>query len=132
MTNTTSPGKIILVVGASNNPKKFGYKIVKNLKEKGFNVIPINPNEKEILGLAVYSSISEFVKVNPSKKINWVDIVVPPKIALKVLQEINTLGLTNIWFQPGSESIEAINFCEQNNINCAHHACIMKDFEEFY
>ncbi len=122
--------KTILVVGASANPEKYGYKIVKNLKERGHNVIPINPKEKEILGLKVYSSVSEFVKQNPKTQINWVDLVVPPEIALKIVEEIKSLGLTNVWFQPGSESDKAIKFCAENKINCTHHACMMVDFLE--
>ncbi|MFA6065138.1 MAG: CoA-binding protein [archaeon] len=123
-------GKTILVVGASNNPEKNGYKIVKNLKEKGHNVVPINPKEKELLGIKVYSSISEFVKENPKVEINWVDLVVPPEIAQKVIEEVKSLGLTNVWFQPGSESDSAIKFCRDNKINCTHHACMMVDFLE--
>jgi len=120
----------ILVVGASNNPEKNGFKIVKTLKEKGHTVVPINPKENEILELKVYHTISEFVQANPKSRINWIDLVVPPEVALKVLQEVKSLGLANVWFQPGSESDEGIKFCTDNKINCVHHACMMVDFLE--
>ena len=41
------------IIGASNNKEKYGYKVLKDLKEKKIDVVPINQHEKEILGLKV-------------------------------------------------------------------------------
>ncbi|MFA6268561.1 MAG: CoA-binding protein [archaeon] len=120
--------KTILIVGASNNPDKFGYKIVENLLKKGFNVIPINPKETLILGQVAYPNLTSFVTQNPHIKIDWVDLVVPPEVALKVLLELKQLGLAKAWFQPGSESTSAIDFCEKNGIKYMKNKCIMKDY----
>jgi predicted CoA-binding protein len=38
------------LIGASNNQEKFGHKVLKDLLDKGFCVVPINPHEEEILG----------------------------------------------------------------------------------
>ena len=38
--------KTIALVGASNDPTKYGNKILLNLKSKGFNVIPVNNKEE--------------------------------------------------------------------------------------
>ncbi len=50
----------IAIVGASSNPSKAGYVALRNMKEKEFpgKVYPINPNEKEILGLKCYPTLS--------------------------------------------------------------------------
>jgi predicted CoA-binding protein len=37
------------------------------------------------------------------------------------------LNIRNVWFQPGSESEEAVDFCKKNNINYVAKACIMID-----
>jgi len=118
----------ILIVGASNNPEKYGHKILDNLLLRGFNAVPINPNEKEILSVKAYPNILEFTKSNPKTKIEWIDFVVPPEITTKVLEEVKKLGLEKVWLQPGSEGIEAIKFCEENKIKCVHHKCIMVDY----
>jgi hypothetical protein len=47
------------VVGASTNEEKYGYKVFKDLIDAGYKVVPINPNEKEILGEKVYPTLSE-------------------------------------------------------------------------
>ncbi len=52
-----SPGSVA-VVGASNKEGKIGYEIMKSLKESKIKLYPVNPNEKEIMGIKSYPSIS--------------------------------------------------------------------------
>lgn len=108
------------IVGASNNKDKYGFKVLSDLLEAGFRVVPINPKETEILGRKTYPSLSEC-----REKIDVVVFVVPPKITEKVLEEVLKLEIKNVWMQPGSESEEAIKICEKNNINLIQNACIM-------
>jgi acetate---CoA ligase (ADP-forming) len=55
--------KSVAVIGASTNPEKLGYAVVKNLLEGGYAkigvVFPINPSADEILGFKVYPSVLE-------------------------------------------------------------------------
>jgi uncharacterized protein len=86
---------IYAVVGASNNEEKYGYKVFKDLLEGGYKVIPINPNEKEILETQVYPTLSA-----TKQKIDVVIFVTPPVVTEKVLEEVNTLAIKNVWMQP--------------------------------
>lgn len=108
------------VVGASNNTEKYGYKVFKDLLEAEYKVVPINPNEKIILGKETYSTLSEV-----QKNIDVVIFVTQPEITEKILEEVKTLGIKNVRLQPGSENDAAITFCKKNNIECTHNACIM-------
>ncbi len=45
------------MAGVSRNPKKFGFAAFKELKEKGMNIIPVNPYADEIHGSKVYHDI---------------------------------------------------------------------------
>ena len=108
------------VVGASNNEEKYGYKVFKDLIDAGYKAIPIHPSEKEILGEKVYTHLSDV-----KEKIDVVIFVTQPKVTEKVLEEVKTLGIKNVWLQPGAQSDAAIQFCEKNNIECIHDACIM-------
>jgi acyl-CoA synthetase (NDP forming) len=49
----------VAVIGASRNPSKYGYSLLKNLIDLGFNgkIYPVNPNAEEILGLKAYPSV---------------------------------------------------------------------------
>jgi len=108
------------VIGASNNEEKYGYKVFKDLLEAGYKVIPINPNEKEILGAKVYPTLSA-----TEKKIDIVVFVTPPVTTEKILEEVKQLNIKNVWMQPWAQNDTAIYFCKKNNIECIHDACIM-------
>jgi len=51
----------VAIVGASNNPSGINYFLVANLVRLGFKgkIFPVNPKEKEIMGLRAYSSLQD-------------------------------------------------------------------------
>lgn len=109
----------IAIVGASNNKDKYGYKVLLDLYNSGFNVIPINLKEKEILNLKVYPNLSSV------EDIDSVVFITQPEITEKILTEVKELGIKNVWMQPGSESDKGLEYCNKNSIKCIHNACIM-------
>ncbi|MDD5037755.1 MAG: CoA-binding protein [Dehalococcoidales bacterium] len=108
------------VVGATNDVRKFGNQIVKNLKSRGYEVYPVNPNLKELEGLTCYANLSDI-----PDKVDVVDFVVWPGVTREILKECQELGLDRIWLQPGSESEAAITYCHENNLKVVHDACVM-------
>ncbi len=111
---------IFAVVGASRDPKKYGYQVYKDLKNAGYEVYAVNPNAEEILGDKSYPNL-ENLPVKPEV----VDVVVPPKVTEEVVKTCKGLGITRVWMQPGSESEKAIKFCEENSIDVAYGVCVM-------
>lgn len=114
--------KNIAIVGASNNPEKYGYRAAQNLIDAGYTVFPVNPHEDTILGQRVFHNLTEI-----EGEINLVVFVTKPSFVLEALQTVLDKDIRNVWFQPGSESEEAINFCEANNIAHIEKACIIID-----
>ena len=111
----------IALIGASNDPTKFGNQIYRNLRNKGYNIIPINPKEKKIEGDRAYASIDMMDRLP-----DIVNFVVPPQIAIKVAQKAIDLGITHLWFQPGSESDELEELLRKNHgIKYLINSCIM-------
>ena len=111
----------IALVGASNNHHKLGNRIYRDLRSKGYDVIPVNPKDKQIEGDRTYSSI-EMMEELP----DIVNFVVPPPIAMKVAQEAVELGINHLWFQPGSESEELETWLKgTNGIKYLVNSCIM-------
>jgi hypothetical protein len=111
----------IALIGASNDPSKFGNRIYRNLRTKGYNIIPINPKENKIEGDKAYASIEMMDKLP-----DIVNFVVPPQIAIKVAQKAIDLGITHLWFQPGSESNELEELLRENHdIKYLINSCIM-------
>lgn len=114
------------IVGASNNPTKYGHRILKDLSSAGFKVIPVNLKENIILGLDAYPSLFALLKDNQIDLDKFVvDFVIPPEAVVEVLKEVKKLNIQKIWMQPGSESQDAIDYCLENSINCVYDHCIM-------
>ena len=112
--------KRFAVVGATDNPQKYGNQIVKNLKSRGYEVYPVNPRIKELEGLNCYPALAD-IPVKP----DVVDFVVPPEATEEILKHCKELELNRIWLQPGSESEAAIGFCCENNLKVVHSVCVM-------
>jgi len=108
------------VVGATDNPEKYGNQIVKNLKNRGYEVYPVNPRLEEVEGIKCYHTIADI-----PVRVDVVDFVVPPSATEVILQQCRELGLDRIWLQPGSESEAAITFCHENNLKVVHDVCVM-------
>lgn len=112
--------KKFAVVGATDNPEKYGNQIVKNLKSRGYEVYPVNPRLEEVEGIKCYPALADI-----PDKVDVVDFVVPPVATESILKECLALGLDRIWLQPGSESEAAIAFCQENNLRVIHSVCVM-------
>jgi predicted CoA-binding protein len=110
----------IAVVGVSRNPKKFGYAAFKELKEKGMNVIPVNPNATEILGTKVYPDI----KALPADVKGLIIVTGKDKTA-GIVREAKEKGLKQIWIQQMADSKEAVKELENSDINFITGECIL-------
>lgn len=112
------------VVGASNNKEKYGYKVMEALLKKTDRVFPVNPKEREILGIVAIKNLFEI-----KEKIDVIVFVVPPTVTLEVLKK-NFLKKSLFWFQPGSFDANVIEFCEKNGIEYENKKCIIKESEK--
>ena len=112
--------KKFAVVGATDDTKKYGYEIFKNLRRRGYEVYPVNPRLNELEGTKCYPSLTDI-----PVKVDVVDFVVPPAVTEVILKECKSLGLNCIWLQPGSESEAAIAFCHKSNLKVVHDVCVM-------
>jgi len=90
------------------------------LKRAGYLVHPVNPTLETLDGDPCYKSLKDL-----PEKPDVVDFVVPPKVTFKVLDDCIDLGLKRVWFQPGSESPEAITKAVEAGLEVVHSSCIM-------
>ena len=116
----SEPDTTVAVVGATDNPMKYGYVIYRDLKRKGYTVFPVNPNRDRVDGDKAYSKLEEL-----PEKPTIVNIVVPPNVTTGILRQCLEQGLDNIWLQPGAESPESLAFLQENGLNYLANACIM-------
>jgi predicted CoA-binding protein len=74
--------KIWAVAGANQNPEKYGNKIYKRLKEKGYEVFAVNPMYDEVEGDKCYKDLASLPKLP-----DVVNMVVSPKRATPILEQ---------------------------------------------
>jgi hypothetical protein len=108
------------VAGASRNPKKFGGAVFKELKEKGFDLYPVNPNASEIQGVKCYNSIDEL-----PDEVEHLLIITSKQETLGIAGAAIKKGVKMIWIQQKSETPEAVKAIQDAGIPLIHKKCIM-------
>jgi hypothetical protein len=91
--------KVVAVIGASSNRRKFGNRAVRAFAQQGYTVIPINPHETEVEGLQAYRSV-----LDVPGPIDMASFYVPPEIGERVIEEIARKQIPEVWLNPGAES----------------------------
>ena len=95
---TAKMARVVAVVGASRNRRKFGNKAVRAFLNQGYDVIPINPRGEEIEGLTTYASV-----LDVPRPIDIATVYVQPGIGPDVMTEIATKGIGEVWLNPGAD-----------------------------
>jgi predicted CoA-binding protein len=98
-----SPAKVVAVIGASNNRRKFGNRAVRAYLDQGYTVVPINPHEHEVEGLKAYASV-----LDVPGTIDMASLYVPPDVGEQIIDEIARKQIAEVWLNPGAESDELI------------------------
>jgi predicted CoA-binding protein len=114
--------KTIAVVGASQNEIRPSYFVFKYLLERGYRMIPVNPERAghELLGQRFYAPLADI-----PAPIDMVDIFRPSQYALGVVQEALALNPRPqvIWMQLGIRNDEAAALAEANGIKVVMNRC---------
>jgi len=112
--------KTIAMVGASSDPTKFSYGVLRVLHETGYDMIPVNPMEagKEIRGLPVYESLSAI-----DRPVDMVQVFRTSDAALDVTREAIDIGAKVIWMQIGVRNDEAARLAEQAGLKVVMNRC---------
>lgn len=110
----------IAVVGVSRSEEKYGTKVFRLLAKHGYDVTGINPHMSELDGKKVYPSIAAM----PHKP-DAVVVVLPPQAAVETIKAAAAAGITQVWLQPGAESLKASKVATEHGINLIYDSCIM-------
>jgi len=92
-------GKVVAIVGASSDRRKFGNKAVRAFQRQGYHVVPVNPHESDIEGLKTYKSV-----LDVPGPIDMATFYVPPEIGESLIDEMAAKQIPEVWLNPGAES----------------------------
>jgi predicted CoA-binding protein len=119
--------RTIAVIGCSSNPYRTSYHITGYLIEAGFEVIPVNPNETEVLGLTCYDSLSG---IPDEIKIDLIDIFRNKRYCLETVREIIEWSSERgqkpvIWTQLDVSTDAAKILAEEHGFRYVENRCVM-------
>ncbi|MFP4522756.1 MAG: CoA-binding protein [Fibrobacterota bacterium] len=109
--------KTIVVAGASQKPERYSNKCVLKLKDAGFNVIPVNPAQEEILGLKTAQKLSDI-----ETEVHTVTMYVGRKISDNMGEDLIKLSPQRVIFNPGAENPEIEDLLAKSGIEVVN-AC---------
>jgi uncharacterized protein len=95
--------RVVAVIGASNDRRKYGNKAVRAFHAHGDMVYPVNPHETTVEGLPAFRSVLDI----PSA-VDMATMYVPPEVGEGLVDELAAKGVGELWLNPGSESPELI------------------------
>ena len=112
--------KTIAMVGASANPTKFSYGVLRVLHETGYDMIPVNPQQAggEIRGLPVYESLAAI-----ERPVDMVEVFRSSGAAYGVTEEAIAIGAKVVWMQIGVRNDEAARLAEAAGLRVVMNRC---------
>lgn len=113
------------VVGATQNPSKFGNRIYKKLHGHGYEVTPINPVYDTVEGVTCLNSLKEM-----TDKPDCVSVVVGPKRSIQVVKDAVELGIKRLWFQPGTFDEEVLDLAESSGLDVVYYNCVLVELDK--
>lgn len=115
-----TPPRSIAVVGLSERPDRPSHYVSAYMQQQGYTIYPVNPSITEVLGVRSYGSLAEL----PGKP-DIVNVFRVPSFIPGIVEEMLTLGLTNLWVQQGIVNLEAAAVAEEGGIHVVMDRCIM-------
>jgi predicted CoA-binding protein len=94
--------KTIAVVGLSSNPMRASHGVAEYLKNAGYRIIPVNPNETEVLGEKAYARLEDI-----PERVDVVDVFRRAEEVAAVADSAIRIGAKVLWMQLGIENAAA-------------------------
>jgi predicted CoA-binding protein len=114
--------KTIAVVGLSSDPMRPSFGVSQYMQRKGYRIIPVNPNETEVLGARAYGSLVEI-----PEQVDLVDVFRRPQFVPEVVDEAIRLNIPAIWLQEGVVHNVAAQKARDAGLTVVMDLCILKE-----
>ncbi len=111
--------KTIAVVGCSSTPTKAGNFIPRYLRAYGYEILPVNPRETELLGRRCYASLEEV-----DVPIDVVQVFRRAEEAPDIARAAVAAGAQCLWMQLGAESEEAARIARDGGVMAVSERCM--------
>jgi predicted CoA-binding protein len=110
---------VIAVVGASSDPARPSNGIFRKLVAAGYRVVPVNPNETEVLGQKAYATLADV-----PYPIDIIDVFRRPEYTPDIADEAVRAQAKTLWLQSGIVNEEAARRARAGGLSVVMDACI--------
>ncbi len=112
--------KTLAVVGLSSNPMRPSHAVTEYMQSAGYRIIPVNPNETEVLGEKSYARLEDV-----PEKIEIVNVFRRTEEVPPVVESAIRVGVKVVWMQLGIENEEAAAKARAAGLVVVEDACIL-------
>lgn len=117
--------KTIAVVGLSSNRLRPSYGVAAYLQSAGYKIIPINPNESEVLGQKSYARLEDV-----PERIDIVDVFRRPEHVPAVADSAVAIGAKVLWMQQGITNSAAAEKAHAAGLTVVEDACLFVEHKK--
>ena len=114
--------KTIAVVGLSNKRTRPCYGVAQYMQRAGYRIIPVNPNETEVLGEKAYAALEDV-----PEHIDIVDVFRRSEFVPEVVESAIRIGAGAVWMQEGVVHEDAAEQAREAGLTVVMDRCILKD-----
>jgi predicted CoA-binding protein len=118
--------RTVAVVGLSPDPNRPSYKVAAYLAEHGYEVIPVNPDIREILGKPCYPDLQSL-----PQSVEVVDIFRRSEEVVPIVDEAIKIGAKAVWMQEGVINAEAAARARDAGLLVVMNRCMLKEHRRF-
>jgi predicted CoA-binding protein len=115
--------RTVAVVGLSNRPGRPSLEVARYLQEHGYRIVPVNPNETEVLGEHAYATLRD---IPSDVEIDVVDVFRRPEHTPAIARDAVAIGAKVLWLQEGIVNDEAYAIASDAGLDVIMGVCMMK------
>jgi predicted CoA-binding protein len=113
--------KKVAVVGLSSNPGRASHGVARFLQGQGFKIIPVNPNETEVLAEKAYPDVASL-----PERPEIVDIFRRSEHVPAIVDQAIKIGAKVVWMQEGVVNHDAAIKASQSGLTVVMDKCMLK------
>jgi hypothetical protein len=117
--------KTVAVVGLSDKPDRDSHRVAAYLQQRGYRIVPVNPNVATVLGERAYSRLRE-VPV----PVDVVDIFRKPDAVPEIVEDAIAIGARVIWMQEGIAHNAAADRARAAGLEVVMNKCMLKELRK--
>ncbi len=118
--------RVIAVVGLSSKKFRASYGVAEYMQREGYRIIPVNPNESQVLGERAYARLEDV-----PEHVDIVDIFRRSEFVGPLVKSAIRIGASAVWMQEGVEDEAAAKKAEKAGLRVVMDRCILKEHQRY-